>query len=88
STGEFEVGEIAASDFPGEIVRLSPGEVLAADTALGEGDVAKWIEIAGASATPVPAASFDALAGTRLVKEQLGVADLAAFGTFSKAELS
>ncbi|RTL71952.1 MAG: DNA mismatch repair protein MutS [Hyphomicrobiales bacterium] len=88
STGEFEVGEIAASDFPGEIVRLAPGEVLAADTALGEGDIAKWIEIAGAAATPVPAPSFDALAGTRLVKEQLGVADLAAFGTFSKAELS
>jgi DNA mismatch repair protein MutS len=88
STGEFEVGEIAASDFPGEIVRLAPGEVLAADTALADGDYAKWIEIAGAAATPVPAASFDALAGTRLVKEQLGVADLAAFGNFSKAELS
>ena len=27
STGEFEVGEIPAADFPGEIVRLSPGEV-------------------------------------------------------------
>jgi DNA mismatch repair protein MutS len=88
STGEFEVGEIAAGDFPGEIVRLSPKEVLAADTFLGEGDAAKWIEIAGAAATPVPAASFDAMAGTRLVKEQLGVADLAAFGTFSKVELA
>ncbi|MDX2202025.1 MAG: DNA mismatch repair protein MutS [Hyphomicrobiaceae bacterium] len=88
STGEFEVGEIAAGDFPGEIVRLSPGEVLAADTTLGAGDLAKWVEIAGAAATPVPAASFDAMAGARLVKEQLGVADLAAFGSFSKAELA
>lgn len=88
STGEFEVGEIAAGDFPGEIVRLSPKEVLASDTFLAEGDKAKWIDIAGAAATPVPGASFDAMAGTRLVKEQLGVADLAAFGSFSKAELA
>ncbi len=88
STGEFEVGEIPASDFPGEIVRLSPSEVLAADTLLADTDLAKWIEIAGGAATPVPAASFDAMAGTRMVKEQLGVADLAAFGTFSKTELA
>ena len=88
STGEFEVGEIAAGDFPGEIVRLSPKEVLAADTFLAEGEMAKWIEIAGAAATPVPLASFDTMAGTRLVKEQLGVADLAAFGGFSKSELA
>ncbi len=86
STGEFEVGEIAAGDFPGEIVRLSPGEVLVADTLLAEADIAKWIEIAGAAATPVPAASFDAMAGTRMLKEQLGVADLSAFGAFSKTE--
>jgi DNA mismatch repair protein MutS len=32
STGEFEVGEVPAQDFPGEIVRLSPGEVIAAGT--------------------------------------------------------
>ena len=42
--------------------------------------VAKWIGIAGAAATPVAGASFDSLAGERLLKAQLGVADLAAFG--------
>ena len=45
-------------------------------------------DTAGAAATPVPAASFDSLAGERLLKAQLGVADLAAFGAFSRAELA
>jgi DNA mismatch repair protein MutS len=88
STGEFEVGEIPTNDFPGEIVRLSPGEVIAADTLLADADLRKWIEIAGAAATPVPAAHFDSLAGERQLKAQLRVADLAAFGTFSRPELA
>ena len=88
STGEFEVGEVPAADFPGEIVRLSPGEVIAGDGVLAEADLAKWIEIAGAAATPVAAASFDSMAGERLLKEQLHVADLAAFGAFSRGELA
>ena len=88
STGEFEVGEVAAADLPGEIVRLSPSEVIAADRLLGDEHVRRWIDIAGAAATPVPAASFDSLAGERLLKVRLGVADLAAFGAFSRAELA
>ena len=51
-------------------------------------DVAAWIGIAGAAATPVAGASFDSLAGERLLKAQLGVADLGAFGDFSRAELA
>ncbi len=88
STGEFEVGEVPAGDFPGEIVRLSPSEVIAADTLLSVDELRKWIEIAGAAATPVPSASFDSLAGERLLKAQFGVADLAAFGGFSRVELA
>ena len=88
STGEFEVGEVPAADLPGEIVRLSPSEVIAADRLLADEDVAKWIGIAGAAATPVAGASFDSLAGERLLKARLGVADLQAFGQFSRAELA
>ncbi len=88
STGEFEVGEVPAADFPGEIVRLSPGEVIAADAFLADADLRKWLEIAGAAATPVPAAHFDSLAGERQLKARLKVADLAAFGAFSRAELA
>jgi DNA mismatch repair protein MutS len=88
STGEFEVGEVAAADFPGEITRLAPGEVIAADALLAEGRLGKWIAAATRAATPVPAATFDSLAGERLLSAQLGVADLGAFGGFSRAELA
>ena len=37
---------------------------------------------------PLPAAHFDSLAGERQLKAQLGVADLAAFGAFSRPELA
>jgi DNA mismatch repair protein MutS len=88
STGEFEVGTVAAADFPGEIVRLSPGEVIAADTFLADAEIRRWLEIAGSAVTPVPGPSFDSLAGERLLKAQLNVADLAAFGSFSRPELA
>jgi DNA mismatch repair protein MutS len=88
STGEFEVAEVPAPDLPGEIVRLSPGEVIAADRLLADEHVRRWIDVAGAAATPVAGASFDSLAGERLLKARLGVADLAAFGAFSRAELA
>ena len=81
STGEFEVGEVPVADFAGEIVRLSPSEAIAADSLLAEADLRQWLDTAGAAATPVPAASFDSLAGERLLKAQLGVVDLAAFGS-------
>jgi DNA mismatch repair protein MutS len=88
STGEFEVGETNGRDLPGELVRLAPGEVLAADALLAEADLKAWIGRAGASATPVPAASFDSMSGERDLKARLGVADLGAFGGFSRPELA
>jgi DNA mismatch repair protein MutS len=88
STGEFEVGEVARADGAGEMLRLAPGEVIAADATLADTEVARWLAGASAAATPVPAASFDALAGERLMKERLGVADLAAFGSFTRSELA
>src|SRR5436190_1293185 len=72
-----------------DVVRLvTPGEVIAADRLLADEGVRKWIGIAGAAATPVAGASFDSLAGERLLKARLGVADLQAFGQFSRAELA
>jgi DNA mismatch repair protein MutS len=88
STGELEVGEVARADFAGEIVRLGSSEVIAANHVLADADVAKGIALAGSATTPVPAATFDGLAGERQLKAQLGVADLAAFGTFSRRELA
>ena len=88
STGEFEMGEITGADLPGELVRLAPGEVIASDTVLGEAELARWIGLACAAATPVPAASFDSLNGERQLKAALGTAELGGFGAFSRGELA
>lgn len=88
STGECEIGETTGADLAGELVRLSPGEVIAAETLLAEPGIRQWIEIAGAAPTPVPSAHFDSLSGERGLKTRLGVSELGGFGTFSRAELA
>ena len=88
STGEFEVGETAAADLAGEIVRLSPGEIIASDAAAGDTTVRAAARLATAAVTPVPGATFDSLAGDRLLKEHLGVSELGGFGSFSRGELA
>ena len=88
STGEFEVGVVSAADLSGELARLGPGELLLPDTSLVDATLAGPARLAGAATTPVPVATFDSMAGERLLKEQLGVAELGGFGTFSRAELA
>jgi DNA mismatch repair protein MutS len=88
SSGEFEVGETAAFDLPGELMRLAPSEVIIADTQFGDRELAAIVKSAGAALTPVPAAGFDSMAGERSLKERLGVSELGGFGAFSRAELA
>ena len=88
STGEFEVGALSVADLAGELQRLAPSEVISAEAAFADAHIRQWIEMTGAAATPVAAATFDSLSGERLLKARLGVADLAAFGEFSRPELA
>src|SRR5256714_616571 len=44
STGEFEVGVVEKADLPGELVRLSPSEVLLSDALFGDAWLKRWIE--------------------------------------------
>jgi len=88
STGEFEVGEIAGADLPGELIRLSPSEIILADAPFADKTLRRWIDLAGAAATPAPNASFDSRSGEHLLKARLGISDLAGIGTFSRAQLS
>ena len=88
STGEFELGEISGADLAGELVRLAPGEVIAADTLLSLKDIVRAITFSGAKATPIPAAFFDSLSGARDLKTQLGVKELDGFGAFARSELA
>ena len=88
STGEFEVCEIDSADLPGELIRLSPAEILVAESTDRDAELRRWFEVAGAVPTPVARAFYDSLSGEHLMKTRLGVADLRAFGTFSRAELA
>ncbi len=88
STGEFEVGEVTWPDLPGELARLSPGEVIVPDALLADAELRSWIGRVGASATPVPGAYFDSLAGEAILKKQLKVSALGGFGSFTRAELA
>ena len=88
STGEFEIGEVAHYDLAGELVRLSPGEVIAVDALISDPAFIRTVELAGGKVTPVPAAFFDSMAGARDLKAQLGVAALDGFGTFGRPELA
>ncbi|MGE5266624.1 MAG: DNA mismatch repair protein MutS [Deltaproteobacteria bacterium] len=88
STGELEIGEVSGPDLPGELIRLSPGEIIATDALIAEEDLKRWFGVAGSAATPVASASFDSISGERTLKSQLGVADLGAFGNFSRTELA
>ena len=88
STGEFEVGEISGADLPGELIRLSPSEIILADGPFADKALRRWIDVAGAAASPAPSASFDSMSGEHLLKARLGVSDLAGIGTFSRAQLS
>jgi DNA mismatch repair protein MutS len=88
STGEFEVGEVAGADLPGELARLAPGEVIVPDALLADADLRAWIGRVGASATAVPGAYFDGLAGETNLKQQLKVSELGGFGCFTLPELA
>ena len=88
STGEFEVGEISGADLPGELIRLSPGEIVLTDAAFADKDLKRWIDMAGAAATPQPMPSFDSGSGEHLLKTRLGVADLTGIARFSRTQLS
>ena len=74
STGEFEVGEAAAADLAGEIVRLAPGEIIAGEALAADSLLAAPAKAARAAVTPVASAFFDSLGGERMLKDRLGVA--------------
>ena len=88
STGEFEVGDVAGSDLTGELIRLAPSEVVAADGLMADQNFIRAVEYAGGKVTPMPAAYFNSTAGSRDLKACLGVVDLSGFGAFSASELA
>jgi DNA mismatch repair protein MutS len=88
STGEFEVGAPSRRDLSGELARLAPREILEPESVAADTSLSRALAIVPAARTPLPAAHFDSRSGERDLKARLGVADLEAFGNFSRSELS
>ncbi|MDE2183132.1 MAG: DNA mismatch repair protein MutS [Alphaproteobacteria bacterium] len=86
SAGSFRVA--MAGDLATELARLMPTELLAPDDLIGDGVAGPLLKALGAAVTVLPAVKFESSAGERALKAYYGVAELAGFGAFSRAELS
>ena len=86
STGEFRVMPCPPARLSAELARLAPREVL-----VSEAREAVWAEVvreAGAAITALSRGSFDSAGAEARVSALFGVAGLAAFGGFGRAEVS
>ncbi len=70
ANGELRLAEVAPQQLAGELRRIAPAEVLAAD----------GVELPGCVVTRLQAWSFDLESGRRRLLEQLGAASLAGYG--------
>jgi DNA mismatch repair protein MutS len=88
STGEFRVAESAPDRLSADLARVDPRELIVAEAVFGDpACAALWQGFAGAI-TPLPPAFFDAVTAESRLSRHFGVATLAGFGTFSRAELT
>ncbi len=88
STGAFRVTALAASDMAVELARLDPSELIAPDSLFTDAGMAAVLNALGGGLTVLPAVKFDSATGERALKNFYGVAELAGFGSFSRADIS
>ncbi len=88
SDGSFHVTAIDAPLLLQTLARIEPAELLVPDALASEEQIAPLVREMGARATLLPALKFDSAVGERLLKSQLNVAALDAFGSFSRAEIA
>jgi DNA mismatch repair protein MutS len=89
STGRFRVMETEEASLLAEIARLEPREILLPDSLIDEpGPLKTLYRDMPNAVTPMARDGFDATSAERRLQDFFGVASLAGFGAFSKAELS
>ncbi len=88
SDGSFHVTAVESAMLGQTLARIEPAELLVPDALAGEETVAGLVRELGARATLLPALKFDSAVGERLLKSQLNVSALDAFGSFSRAEIA
>ena len=88
STGDFRTQTATAGDIAAILARLDPGEVIVADTLLGDAlPEQTWFDVMD-RLTPLPAARFDSENGKRRLLALYEVKTLDAFGAFTRAEVA
>lgn len=88
SAGSFRVAAVTAADLGLELARLNPSELIVPDSLMSDAAFAATLNALGGSLTVLPGVKFESAAGERALKTFYGVAELAGFGAFSRAELS
>ncbi|MFM9863788.1 MAG: DNA mismatch repair protein MutS, partial [Micropepsaceae bacterium] len=88
SDGSFHVTAVEPAMLLQTLARIEPAELLVPDALATEEQIAPLVREMGARATLLPALKFDSSVGERLLKSQLNVAALDAFGSFSRAEIA
>src|SRR5579863_10112971 len=87
STGEFCVAECDRAALAAEIARLEPGEMIVSDALYADAELAPALRALPA-VMPLTRDVFDGATAERRLAEFFGVATTAAFGAFSRVELT
>jgi len=88
STGEFNLSRARIGELSGELVRISPSEIITPDSQSDDKVLESAMGICGAAFMPLPAAYFSSLGGEQAMKSQFGVKYIEGFGDFTRAELA
>ncbi len=84
ASGAFQAMETREAELEADLARLAPAELLVADALAETEALAPWLDARVPGAGP----AFDSNQGARRLKEHFQVADLEAFGAFSRAEVA
>ncbi len=87
STGEFHVAECDRTTLAAAIARIEPGEVVVSDALYSDTELAPYLRTLPA-VTPLTRDVFDGPTAERRLASFFAVATTAAFGTFSRIELT
>ncbi|MFZ3358311.1 MAG: DNA mismatch repair protein MutS [Xanthobacteraceae bacterium] len=87
STGEFRVAACDRASLAAEITRVEPGEIVVSDALYADTELAPYLRSLPAL-TPLTRDVFDGATAERRLASYFGVATTAAFGAFSRIELT
>ncbi len=88
STGEFAAMLTGRGRLAADLARLSPAELVLADAAFDDAQVAQAARESGAALSPVPVSRFDSAAAEHRLTGFFGVGSLAGFAAFTRVEVS